>query len=140
MGFWPSGRKRTARPRIRPRMWSSLAAQISSAGNCGGFSKWIQRMSRVLNVRVCPNAVAIVKLGSSSLPPRESPPLPITRSRIAASLFLAPQLVLRHDAPLHHPLHALELGDVPERISPDRDQVGVPAGLDGSDLALPADQ
>src|SRR5882672_6230664 len=52
---------------------------------------------------------------------------------------LAPHLVLHHFPALHHPLHALELGDVLERVAGDRHQVRELAGLDRAHLLRPAD-
>src|SRR5438132_11776001 len=117
-------------------------------------------MFPVLKVSACPKPVVIVKLGSSTLPPSESPFRPITRSRQLtppsarrrardprgstpasarrrACSARSAQLVLHHHPALHHPPHALELGDVLERIAHDRDEIRVAAALGRSDLAPP---
>src|SRR5260370_22258783 len=48
-----------------------------------------------------------------------------------------PQLVADDPAALHHELDALELGDVCARIAGNRDEIGIFAFLDRTDLILP---
>src|SRR5437016_6913594 len=120
-------------------------------------------MFPVLKVSACPKPVVIVKLGSSTLPPSESPFRPITRSRQLtapsarrrargprgstpasarrhARSARSAQLVLHHYPALHHPPHALELGDVLDRVAHDSDEIRVAAALRRADLAPPLHQ